>query len=224
MTTPSLGGAPAAPDTSQQRAAAEARWNAESFWHETPIDDAMVELARLRKLTERAGEIIQTRLNMADNSVVSCYICDTQIDTRNGRFAGVIDRLNVDTGLIERAYGCSAGCFQLTQGYFRQYGHNLPDKLKRPDRNTHPIPQPAQPAQAARPEPSEAPDKQAQTVAPVAASTAATSTGPSVPAPGGLKVPGPVAPAAPVSTPPAAPTAIPKPGPSTQPTKPPVNA
>jgi hypothetical protein len=105
-----------------RREAVLARWESvrqqEADWlkpfHDLPIDRAMAYLEDLRKVTEKAGHIMNERIN-ADKNLMRCCNCKADLSglLPNGRpkYMGKFDlRDKQNPEIIRSLYVCSSAC------------------------------------------------------------------------------------------------------------------
>ena len=94
--------------------AASKRWADRYDWEKANLDDALIELAKLRAELEKAGLTLDRRISYERRvESVECYNpeCRKVIAVGRGGFAGMRTRKNWETGRDETAYACSAACF-----------------------------------------------------------------------------------------------------------------
>ena len=100
--------------TERARTAANIRWSNTFNWEESPLDDAIIQLADLRAELARAQEIVNRRVDISNmKQPTFCYNpdCRKPIDLATGKWAGRRDRRNPETDEIESAYACSTRCW-----------------------------------------------------------------------------------------------------------------
>lgn len=108
--------------------AASKRWADRYDWEKADLDEALLELAKLRAELEKAGLTLDRRISYERRvESVECYNpeCRKIIDVGRGGFAGMRTRKNWDTGRDETAYACSAACFLIMT---RTFVHASPQK------------------------------------------------------------------------------------------------